>query len=95
MRYLNSISGIKRLWMFLGSWNQRRLYFDSFQLALLQFMVEDHQYISRKDETDKVVIFERGKLVFVFNFHWEKSYTDYRVGCIKPGKYRVNFERLV
>ncbi|KAJ4733665.1 hypothetical protein LUZ62_075174 [Rhynchospora pubera] len=47
------------------------------------------QYVSRKDEGDKMIIFERGDLVFVFNFHWNNSYSDYRVGCLKPGKYKV------
>lgn len=53
------------------------------------FMTSGHQYVSRKDEGDKVIVFERGNLVFVFNFHWQKSFTDYRVGCLKPGKYKV------
>ncbi|ONH96238.1 hypothetical protein PRUPE_7G115400 [Prunus persica] len=53
------------------------------------FMTSEHQYISRKDEGDRVIVFERGNLVFVFNFHWSKSYTDYRVGCLKPGKYKI------
>ncbi|OAY64393.1 1,4-alpha-glucan-branching enzyme 1, chloroplastic/amyloplastic [Ananas comosus] len=53
------------------------------------FMTSEHQYISRKDEGDRIIIFERGDLVFVFNFHWSNSYFDYRVGCLKPGKYKV------
>ncbi|KAL7137419.1 hypothetical protein ABFS83_10G091000 [Erythranthe nasuta] len=53
------------------------------------FMTSEHQYISRKDEADRVIVFERGNLLFVFNFHWSKSYSDYRVGCLKPGKYKV------
>ncbi|XP_058107902.1 1,4-alpha-glucan-branching enzyme 2-2, chloroplastic/amyloplastic isoform X1 [Magnolia sinica] len=53
------------------------------------FMTSEHTYISRKDEGDKMIIFERGDLVFVFNFHWYNSFTDYRVGCLKPGKYKV------
>ncbi|KAM7468289.1 hypothetical protein LguiB_015851 [Lonicera macranthoides] len=53
------------------------------------FMTSKHQYISRKDEGDRVIAFERGDLVFVFNFHWTNSYSDYRVGCLKPGKYMV------
>ncbi|KAK1323416.1 hypothetical protein QJS10_CPA02g00640 [Acorus calamus] len=53
------------------------------------FMTSEHRYISRKDEGDRMVIFERGNLVFVFNFHWTNSYLDYRVGCLKPGKYKV------
>ncbi|XP_073033199.1 1,4-alpha-glucan-branching enzyme 2-2, chloroplastic/amyloplastic-like isoform X2 [Primulina eburnea] len=53
------------------------------------FMTSEHQYISRKDEGDKIIVFERGDLVFVFNFHWNSSYSDYRVGCLKEGKYKV------
>ncbi|KAK8672161.1 hypothetical protein V6N13_110534 [Hibiscus sabdariffa] len=53
------------------------------------FMTWEHQYISRKDEGDRVIVFERGNLVFVFNFHWHQSYSDYRVGCPKPGKYKI------
>ncbi|KAL6841200.1 hypothetical protein ACP4OV_028973 [Aristida adscensionis] len=54
-----------------------------------EFMTSEHQYVSRKHEEDKVIIFERGDLVFVFNFHWSNSFFDYRVGCLKPGKYKV------
>lgn len=54
----------------------------------MQFMTSEHQYISRKNEGDRVIIFERDNLVFVFNFHWN-SYSDYKVGCLKPGKYKV------
>ncbi|XP_057779347.1 1,4-alpha-glucan-branching enzyme 1, chloroplastic/amyloplastic-like [Salvia miltiorrhiza] len=53
------------------------------------FMTSEHQYISKKDEGDRLIVFERGDLVFVFNFHWSSSYLDYRVGCLKPGKYKV------
>ncbi|KAK9723834.1 hypothetical protein RND81_05G028700 [Saponaria officinalis] len=53
------------------------------------FMTSEHQYISRKDEGDKIIVFERENLVFVFNFHWANSYFDYRVGCLKPGKYKI------
>ncbi|XP_039057127.1 1,4-alpha-glucan-branching enzyme 1, chloroplastic/amyloplastic-like [Hibiscus syriacus] len=53
------------------------------------FMTSEHQYVSRKDEGDRVIVFERGNLVFVFNFHWHESYFDYRVGCLRPGKYKI------
>ncbi|GAQ83898.1 starch branching enzyme 4 [Klebsormidium nitens] len=53
------------------------------------FMTSRHQYISRKDEGDKLIVFERGDLVFVFNFHYSSSFTDYRVGCLKPGTYKI------
>lgn len=46
-------------------------------------------YISLKHETDKVIVFERAGLLFVFNFHPTGSFTDYRVGVDRPGTYRV------
>lgn len=39
------------------------------------FITAPHQWVSKKDEGDKLVVVERGDLVFVFNFHPEKSFT--------------------
>lgn len=38
-----------------------------------------NQYTSLKHESDKVIAFEKGNLIFVFNFHPTKSYTDYKI----------------
>jgi 1,4-alpha-glucan branching enzyme len=46
-------------------------------------------YISLKNESDKVIVFERAGLVFVFNFHPSKSFSDYRIGIEEPGTYRI------
>lgn len=46
-------------------------------------------YISLKNEADKVIVFERAGLVWVFNFHPTKSYADYRIGIEQEGTYRV------
>jgi len=46
-------------------------------------------YIYLKHEGDKVISFERGGLFWIFNFHPSKSYTDYRFGVSRPGKYKV------
>nr|QKY15163.1 starch branching enzyme (1,4-alpha-glucan branching enzyme II) (SBE2) [Polytomella parva] len=53
------------------------------------FLSAAHTYVSRKDEGDKLVVFERGDLVFVFNFHPTNSYKEYRVGCLQAGDYKV------
>lgn len=37
-------------------------------------------YVSCKHQDDKVIVFERAGLLFVFNFHANKSFADYRVG---------------
>jgi 1,4-alpha-glucan branching enzyme len=39
-----------------------------------------HQYVTLTNSDDKLVVYERGKFVFVFNFHPTKSYEDYRIG---------------
>ncbi|MBN1932334.1 MAG: alpha amylase C-terminal domain-containing protein [Desulfobacterales bacterium] len=40
---------------------------------------------------DKILAFERGNLIFVFNFHSTHSYNDYRLEAT-PGKYRMIFD---
>ncbi|CAI7729494.1 unnamed protein product [Closterium sp. NIES-54] len=53
------------------------------------FLAADHQIVSSADEKDRVIVFERGDLLFVFNFHPTKTYEGYKVGCKEPGKWRV------
>ncbi|XP_014752291.1 1,4-alpha-glucan-branching enzyme, chloroplastic/amyloplastic isoform X2 [Brachypodium distachyon] len=48
-----------------------------------------YKIVSDVNEEKKVIVFERGDLVFVFNFHPNKTYEGYKVGCDLPGKYRV------
>merc|ERR1711924_306892 len=53
------------------------------------FINAPHEYTSRKDEGDKLIVAEKGDLVMVFNFHHTNSYTDYKVGTWKKGPYKV------
>ncbi|KAI7113090.1 1,4-alpha-glucan-branching, partial [Hortaea werneckii] len=46
-------------------------------------------YISLKHEGDKVIVFERAGLLWIFNFHPSSSFTDYRVGVQQAGTYRI------
>ena len=46
-------------------------------------------YVSLKHEVDKVLVFERAGLLFVFNFHPTNSFTDYRVGVDVEGEYTI------
>ena len=51
------------------------------------FYVWFQQFVSRKHQGDKVIVFEKViNLVFVFNFHPTQSYTDYQIGVNTPGK---------
>jgi 1,4-alpha-glucan branching enzyme len=45
-------------------------------------------YVSLKHEGDKVIVFERAGVVFIFNFHATESYADYRIGIDVAGTYR-------
>ena len=54
------------------------------------FMHEgSHEYVSLKNEGDKMIVAEKGDLLFVFNFHTSQSYMGYKVGCRWPGKYKI------
>uniref|UniRef100_A0A8H7K291 1,4-alpha-glucan-branching enzyme n=1 Tax=Bionectria ochroleuca TaxID=29856 RepID=A0A8H7K291_BIOOC len=46
-------------------------------------------FVSLKHEGDKVIVFERAGLVFIFNFHHASSFADYRIGIEVPGTYRI------
>ena len=46
-------------------------------------------YVSLKNESDKVIVFERAGLLWIFNFHPSQSFTDYRVGVEEAGTYRI------
>lgn len=46
-------------------------------------------YVSWKHEDDKVIVFDRADVVFVFNFHPSKSFADYPVGIKNPGTYKI------
>ncbi|KAI1727257.1 1,4-alpha-glucan-branching enzyme [Ditylenchus destructor] len=38
---------------------------------------------------DKLVVFDRGGLIFIINFHSHKSFTDYKIGVPVPGTYKL------
>lgn len=50
---------------------------------------DDSGYVSWKHEDDKVLVFERASLLFIFNFNATKSFPDYRVGVENAGKYKI------
>jgi len=53
------------------------------------WLSKDNGYVSSKHQDDKVIVFERGGLVFAFNLHPFKSFPDYRIGVDVGGKYKV------
>ena len=55
-------------------------------MNMLSFLFSQ-AYVSSKHNGDKVVVFERANLLFVFNFHHSSSFPDYRIGSPVAGKY--------
>lgn len=53
------------------------------------WLASNPAWVSWKHEGDKVIVFERAGLVFVFNFHPTKSFADYKVGVDVAGKYKI------
>lgn len=54
-----------------------------------KFVGSDHQYVSTQNSGDKVLAFERGDCLFVFNFNATQSFTDYRIGTNWKGEHKV------
>lgn len=85
----------RRQWNLVDTDHLRYKFMNAFDGAVnllderFSFLSSTKQIVSSANEEDKVIVFERGDLVFVFNFHPEKTYEGYKVGCDLPGKYRV------
>ncbi|OHT06810.1 1,4-alpha-glucan-branching enzyme [Tritrichomonas foetus] len=67
------------------------LHFDNDMLALEQkykFMNSgDNGYVTLKHESDKIIAFERGNMLWVFNFHPTQSFEHYWIGVEWEGSY--------
>ncbi len=55
------------------------------------YHILDEEYGSQlqMDESNKTIVFSRGKLVFVFNFHPTASIPDYAFQVPEPGNYKI------
>ncbi|WOL17268.1 hypothetical protein Cni_G26057 [Canna indica] len=85
----------RRQWSLVDTDHLRYKHMNAFDRAMnllddrYHILSSAKQVVSSTSEEDKVIAFERGDLVFVFNFHPENTYNGYKVGCDLPGKYRV------
>ncbi|XP_071795416.1 1,4-alpha-glucan-branching enzyme-like [Asterias amurensis] len=85
----------RRQWNVVDDDNLRYKYLNNFDRAMnelqhkKQWLNSPQAYVSCTHEDDKLIVFERAHLVFVFNFHVTSSYTGYRIGTNTPGKYKI------
>jgi len=91
----NSYHYARRQWNVVDDEMLRYKYLNNFDAAMnhlesqYNWLGSPQAYVSLKHEVDKVIVFERAGLLFVFNFHPSQSFADYRVGVEEPGEYRV------
>lgn len=91
----NSFHYARRQWGVVDDGHLRYKYLNEFDSAMNNteeeygWLTAPQAYVSLKNEVDKVIVFERAGLLFVFNFHPTNSFSDYRVGVEEAGEYRV------
>jgi 1,4-alpha-glucan branching enzyme len=91
----NSFHYARRQWNVVDDSLLRYKYLNNFDKAMQHLEEEYHwlsspqAWVSLKNESDKVIVFERGGLLFVFNFHPTNSFADYRVGVDVAGEYKI------
>ncbi|KAG9018996.1 alpha-1,4-glucan branching enzyme [Tulasnella sp. 427] len=91
----NSFQYARRQWNVVDDNMLRYKYLNNFDAAIqhleekYHWLEADPGYVSLKHEGDKVIVFERAGLLFIFNFHHTNSFTDYRVGVEVPGDYKI------
>ncbi|KAF9247406.1 glycoside hydrolase family 13 protein [Melanogaster broomeanus] len=91
----NSFQYARRQWNVVDDPLLRYQYLNNFDAAMnhlesqYNWLSSPQAYISLKNEDDKMVVYERAGLLFIFNFHPTNSFTDYRVGVDVAGDYTV------
>lgn len=55
-------------------------------------MTHPHQYVTLSSEEDKIIIYEKGELIYVFNFHTNNSYEGYLIGTNWRSEHMILFE---
>eukprot|EP01132_Coremiostelium_polycephalum_P001427 gene1427-1801_t len=92
----NSYHHARRRWDLPRDPLLRYKYFRNFDIAMNKLEEQFHwlsspqAHISLKHESDKIIVYERAGLIFIFNFHCEKSFCDYRIGSgVQGGFYNI------
>ncbi len=84
----------RRQWHLADDTNLKYCYLNEFDKTMIG-LIKERRLLSKKenslyiDNDAKVLVYERGGLVFAFNFHPERSYDGYWLTVPKAGKYRV------
>jgi len=91
----NSFQYARRQWNVVDDKILRYRYLNNFDAAMNHlagqygWLEAPQAYVSLKNESDKVIVYERAGLLFIYNFHPTQSFTDYRVGIEEAGEYSI------
>ncbi len=84
----------RRQWHLADDNNLKYCYLNEFDKKAVELVKENKLFTKKSkhifiDNNKKVLTYQRGNIVFAFNFHPTESYADYWLTLPKVGKYRV------
>jgi 1,4-alpha-glucan branching enzyme len=83
------------MWSLADNPELKYQFMDRFERAMIDLVKQHHLLAAASahqlnmDEGNKVIVFERAGLIFVFNFHCERSIFDYKFYVPQQGRYRI------
>jgi 1,4-alpha-glucan branching enzyme len=85
----------RRQWSLADNEDLKYKFLDSFDIAMVS-LIKEHKVLKKSpsdllniDEKNKIIIFKRGKLIFIFNFNPINSVPDYQFTVPDKGEYEV------
>lgn len=91
----NSYKYCRRQWSLVDNADLRYRYLNAFDAAMVALARKGNLLDSRPaqplnmDEANQVMAFERGGLLFVFNWNGSRAIPDYKLPAPAPGRWRV------
>lgn len=91
----NSFHYARRQWNVVDDSLLRYKYLNEFDKAMQEtegqwgWLNSPQAFISLKHQSDKLIVFERGNLLWIFNFNPTQSFVDYRIGTEWAGEYKI------
>lgn len=85
----------RRQWSLVDNSDLKYEWLNDFDRAMLELLAANNILSAQSanqlnmDEENKVMIFERNHLIFVFNFHPDRSIADYKFHVLEKGEYKV------
>lgn len=85
----------RRQWSLANSPTLKYQFLNNFDKAMVETIRQNKVLAAMNarqihmDGLNKVLVFERGNLIFIFNFHYENSIFGYQFWVPEPGSYRI------